>query len=167
MGLNLLTNGGHKLRAHPTGVITESPSLNIDQEHGLPLKGIGPRKSIEIKEHTAVDTDNGFILSTNLSPASHNDSKYLPLAVISSMHKKNKIEITYTDKGYAGSPNRSFLALNNIKDGIMRKDSKTANLTRTKIDRNKAISRYRYIVEQYFGKGAKILETISVCVRAS
>ena len=35
-----------------------------------------------LKEHTAVDTDNGFILSTNLSSSSHNDSPYLPYAVI-------------------------------------------------------------------------------------
>jgi hypothetical protein len=35
-----------------------------------------------LKEHAAVDTENGFILSTTLSPASHNDSIYLPRAVI-------------------------------------------------------------------------------------
>lgn len=68
------------------------------------------------KEHTSVDTKNGFILSTTLSPSSHNDSKYLPYAVIYSMHA-DKIEIAYADKGYAGSPNREFLALNNIRDG--------------------------------------------------
>jgi len=28
------------------------------------------------------------------------------------------------DKGYPGAPNRNFLALNKIKDGIMRKDTK-------------------------------------------
>lgn len=33
----------------------------------------------------------------------------------------------------------------------MRKDSKTAKLTQHEIDRNKSISKVRYIVEQYFG----------------
>ena len=54
-------------------------------------------------------------------------------------------------KGYAGKPNRDFLALNNIADGIMRKDSTTAKLTEYEIERNKKISKLRYIVEQYFG----------------
>ena len=103
-----------------------------------------------LKEHAAVDTDNGFILSTTLSPGSHHDSKYLPYAVIYSMHA-NKIKTAYADKGYAGAPNREFLALNNIKDGIMRKDNVNAKLTDFEITRNRAISKYRYIVEQYFG----------------
>ena len=55
------------------------------------------------------------------------------------------------DKGYAGRPNRDFLAENKIADGIMRKDSTTAKLTAFEIERNKKISKVRYIVEQYFG----------------
>jgi len=104
-----------------------------------------------LKEHTAVDTNNGFILSTYLTPSSQNDSIHLPMVTISSMHTKDKIQKVYADKGYAGAPNRGFLALNNIGDGIMRKDSKTAKLTETEIERNKSISKFRYIVEQYFG----------------
>jgi len=64
---------------------------------------------------------------------------------------KDKIQKVYAAKGYAGAPNCGFLALNNIKDGIMRKNSKTAKLTETEIERNKAISKFRYIAEQYFG----------------
>jgi IS5 family transposase len=56
-----------------------------------------------------------------------------------------KINIAYADKGYAGAPNREFLALNNIQDGIMRKDNINAKLTDFEIKRNKAISKYRYI----------------------
>jgi IS5 family transposase len=104
-----------------------------------------------LKEHAAVDTDNGFILSVNLSPTSHHDSKYFPHAICYSMHTSDPIENSYGDKGYAGAPNREFLALNNIGDGIMRKDNINAKLTDFEIDRNKAISKYRYIVEQYFG----------------
>ena len=104
-----------------------------------------------LKEHASVDTAHGLILSTNLSPASHNDSRYLPHAVIYSMHTKDKIKTAYADKGYAGAPNREFLALNNIKDGIMRKDNINAKLTAFEIKRNKSISKFRYIVEQYFG----------------
>ncbi|MCP3941403.1 MAG: hypothetical protein GY710_07975 [Desulfobacteraceae bacterium] len=34
------------------------------------------------------------------------------------------LAIVYADKGYAGAPNREFLAMNHFKDGIMRKDEK-------------------------------------------
>ena len=54
-------------------------------------------------------------------------------------------------KGYYGEPNRAFLHLNEIQDGIMRRDTKTAKLTDFEIERNKKISKKRYIVEQYFG----------------
>ena len=104
-----------------------------------------------LKEHAAVDTENGFILSVNMSPASHHDSKYFPYAICYSMHTSDPIEKAFGDKGYTGNPNREFLALNNIGDGIMRKNNINAKLTDLEIERNKAISKYRYIVEQYFG----------------
>ena len=104
-----------------------------------------------LKEHSSVDTENGFILATYLSPSSQNDSIHLPMVVISSIHTTDKVQTVYADKGYAGGPNRRFLALNKIKDGIMRKDSITAKLTELEVLRNKSISKYRYIVEQYFG----------------
>jgi len=137
----------------------EAPEGKLDK-NGLPKKFSrdldsdwtikNDKSHYGLKEHTAVDTDNGFVLSTNLSPSSHNDSPYLPYAVIYSMHT-DKINKVYADKGYTGAPNRRFLALNNIKDGIMRKDNINAKLTDFEIERNKCISKFRYIVEQYFG----------------
>ena len=41
--------------------------------------------------------------------------------------------------------------MNHIEDGIMRKDTTTAKLTPYEKERNKKISKVRYIVEQYFG----------------
>ena len=104
-----------------------------------------------LKEHAAVDTNHGFILATTITPSSVNDTKYLPYCTVYSRHTKQKIEKGYADKGYAGKPNRDFLAGNKIADGIMRKDSTTAKLTEYEIERNKKISKVRYIVEQYFG----------------
>jgi IS5 family transposase len=104
-----------------------------------------------LKEHAAVDVNHGFILATTLTPASVNDTNYLPYCTVYSRHTKQPIEKVFADKGYAGNPNRKFLALNNIEDGIMRKDTQTAKLTEYEIDRNKKISKKRYIVEQYFG----------------
>lgn len=43
------------------------------------------------------------------------------------------------------------LCITEKKDGIMRKDSTTAKLREPEIERNKKLSKVRYIVEQYFG----------------
>jgi len=104
-----------------------------------------------LKEHASVDVESGFILATTLTPASEHDSKYLPYLTIASCHTKDPIEKVYGDKGYYGHPNRAFLHMNGIKDGIMRKDTTTAKLTERERQRNKTISKKRYIVEQYFG----------------
>jgi len=104
-----------------------------------------------LKEHASVDINHGFILATTLTPASVNDTNYLPYCTVFSRHTNQSIEKVYADKGYAGKPNRDFLAENEIADGIMRKNSTTAKLTEYEKERNKKISKVRYIVEQYFG----------------
>ena len=80
-----------------------------------------------LKEHASVDINHGFILATTLTPASVNDTNYLSYCTAYSRHTKQPIEKVYADKGYAGKPNRDFLHLNNIDDGIMRKDSLLLN----------------------------------------
>jgi IS5 family transposase len=104
-----------------------------------------------LKEHASVDVENGFILATTMMPASVHDTNYLPYLVIASCHTEEPIKKIYADKGYYGEPNRSFLNLNDIQDGIMRKDTTTAKLTEIEKERNNRISKKRYIVEQYFG----------------
>lgn len=104
-----------------------------------------------LKEHTSVDVNNGFVLAAMVTPSSHHDSPYLPWCTIYSLHTNQKLDKVYADKAYVGEPNRKFLNLNKIKDGIMRKDTTTAKLTEYEKQRNKLISKKRYIVEQYFG----------------
>jgi len=104
-----------------------------------------------LKEHASVGVNSGFVLATTLTPASEHDSKYLPYLTLASCHTQEPIEKVYGDKGYYGEPNRSFLHLNDIEDGIMRKDTTTAKLTVYEKERNRKISKKRYIVEQYFG----------------
>ncbi|HOG91836.1 MAG TPA: IS5 family transposase [Smithella sp.] len=104
-----------------------------------------------LKEHAAVDTNYGFVLATEMTPASHHDSPYLPLCVARSGHTKTPIKKVYADKGYFGKNNREFLHMNNIADGIMTKASRGTELTPFEKERNKAISKIRYKVEQYFG----------------
>jgi len=148
-----------------------TPEGNLDT-NGNPLRFSRDRESdwtikndtphYGLKEHTSVDVQSGFVLATTLTTASEHDSKYLPYLTIASCHTKDPIETVYGDKGYYGHPNRAFLHMNGIKDGIMRKDTTTAKLTELGIERNKSISKKRYIrfqpvgltgrrVEQYFG----------------
>lgn len=104
-----------------------------------------------LKEHASVDTRYGFVLATEITPASFHDSPYLPLCVAASCHTKNPIKKVFADKGYFGKNNRDFLHMNGIEDGIMRKATTGVELTDYEKERNKAISKIRYIVEQYFG----------------
>jgi IS5 family transposase len=104
-----------------------------------------------LKEHASVDARYGFVLATEITPASFHDSPFLPLCVAGSCHTPNPIKKVFADKGYFGEKNREFLSLNQIQDGIMRKATRGAQLTVYEIERNKAISKIRYKVEQYFG----------------
>jgi IS5 family transposase len=104
-----------------------------------------------LKEHASVDVKSGFVLATTMTPASVHDSTYLPYLSLASCHTQECIKTVYADKGYHGEPNRSFLHLNEIEDGIMRKDTTRAKITKREIERNRKISKKRYIVEQYFG----------------
>jgi IS5 family transposase len=79
------------------------------------------------------------------------DARLVQFCVAGSCHTDNPIEKVYADKGYFGKNNREFLHLNKIADGIMRKAVKGTELTPYEKERNKAISKIRYIVEQYFG----------------
>jgi IS5 family transposase len=140
--------------------IRETPKGNLDKT-GKPLKFSRDMESdwtvknniphYGLKEHASVDARYGFVLATEITPASFHDSPYLPLCVASSCHTKNPIKKAYADKGYFGKGNRDFLNMNNIEDGIMRKATRGAKLTHYEKERNKAISKIRYIVEQYFG----------------
>ena len=79
-------------------------------------------RPFKLQKHTAADTNHGFIPATTMTPASVHDTNYLPYCTVYSRHTKQPIDKVYADKGYVGKPNREFLALNNIVDGIMRKD---------------------------------------------
>lgn len=83
--------------------------------------------------------------ATTMRPASLHETTYLPYLAIASCHTKDPIKKVYADKGYYGKPNRLFLNLNDIEDGIMHKDMTTAKITEIEIERNKRISKKRYI----------------------
>lgn len=94
-----------------------------------------------LKEHASVDVHHGFVLSTDLTPASVNNSIYLPYCVAASCHTEEPIRKVYADKGYFGEPNSSFLRMNAIEDGIVRKDARSTKLTDYEKERNREISK--------------------------
>ena len=51
-----------------------------------------------LKEHTSVDINHGFILTTTMTPASVNDTNYLPYCTAYSRHTKQPIEKVYPVK---------------------------------------------------------------------
>jgi len=139
-------------RETPEGKLDKNGNLlkfSRDLESDWTVKNNIPHYGL--KEHASVDTNHGFVLSTDLTPASVHDSTHLPYCVAASCHTEEPIEKVYADKGYYGEPNRSFLQMNGIEDGIMRKDTRSTKLTEYEKERNKGISKKRYIVEQYFG----------------
>ncbi len=71
-----------------------------------------------LKGHASVDVNNGFVLATTLTPASIHDTNYLPYLAIASCHTEDAVKKIYADKGYFGEPNRSFLNLNGIQEGL-------------------------------------------------
>ena len=104
-----------------------------------------------IKEHVAIDVESGLVLSTHMTRASEHATKYFSYIVTKGIHGKKLPSKVYADKGYCGEPNRDFLHMNGIDDGIMRKNQINAALTEKEIQRNKEISKVRYKIEQYFG----------------
>ena len=90
-------------------------------------------------------------MATTLTEASMHDTNYLPYLTIASCHTEEPIKKVYADKGYHGEPNRSFLNLNEIEDGIMRKDTSTTKITALEVERNRKISKARYICFQPVG----------------
>jgi IS5 family transposase len=141
-----------KIRETPEGKLDKSGNplkFSRDLESDWTVKNDNPHYGL--KEHASVDVRYGFVLATEITPASFHDSPYLPLCVAGSCHTNNPIKKAYADKGYFGKSNRDFLHMNHIEDGIMRKATRGTELTRYEKERNKAISKIRYVVEQYFG----------------
>lgn len=104
-----------------------------------------------LKEQASVDLTNGFILATSMTPACVHESAYLPYYTVASSHTNGPIKKVYADKGYYGRPNRGFLSLNGITDGIMWKDTTVDTVPDRERERNKQLAQKRYILEQYFG----------------
>jgi IS5 family transposase len=101
------------------------------------------------KGHTSVDIDSGLILASHATPANHSDTCELEALVKKSrLPEKSRV---YADKGYTSAKNRKVLKENKYKDGIMNRAYRNKPLTERERQRNKLISKRRFIVERVFG----------------
>jgi IS5 family transposase len=101
------------------------------------------------KAHTSVDVDSGLILAAQATPANHSDTGKLgELVKDSRLPAKSRV---YGDKGYTSAKNRELLKANKYKDGIMNRAYRNKPLTDRERQRNRLISKKRFIVERVFG----------------
>jgi transposase, IS5 family len=82
-----------------------------------------------MKEHAAIDVGSGLILSTYMSKASEHDTNYFQSVAVRGMQGQEMPPKVYADKGYCSQDNREFLHMNQMADGIMRKEYPNAKLT--------------------------------------
>ena len=100
------------------------------------------------KKHHATDV-NGLILAVETTPANTHDSQVFE-ALINQVNPEKGTRC-YADKGYAGQDRVNYLAGKGLKNGIQSKAYRNRPLSRRAIQRNKLISKLRYIVERTFG----------------
>jgi hypothetical protein len=93
----------------------KSLKFTRDLESDWTVKNDSP--NFGLKEHTAVDSRQGFVLATTLTPASVHDTNYISYCIAFRRHAKKKIKKFYVYKGYAGKLNREFLVLSKPRTG--------------------------------------------------
>jgi len=100
------------------------------------------------KMHMATDP-TGFVLGGRVTPANISDTGEL-ITLLHGLNLQSNAEV-FADKGYASARNRSYLQDRGYADGIMSRAARGRSLTEDQKDRNRSISKIRYVVEQTFG----------------
>lgn len=101
------------------------------------------------KLHAAVDTKDGFILGGHMTPANASDTgEFKRLVGEVNLPKRSRV---HADKGYTSKGNSNFLEEQQLLDGIMDRAWRNTPLSRREQQRNREISKKRYIVERVFG----------------
>ena len=93
-------------RETPAGKLDKNGNLlkfSRDLESDWTVKNDSPH--FGLKEHASVDTHYGFVLATEITPASPPDSPYLPLCVAGSCHTP--------------TPSRRFMPIKDIMDSLI------------------------------------------------
>lgn len=134
-----------------TGSINQEPlsaneqsDVEVDKDAKWLKKG--KHNIFGYKGFITTDCTDGYIEAVDVTPANVSEVSHLKDAIANVANKP--IDVLYTDKGYASSENVEWLKQNNIGNGIMDKAARNRALTKKQINRNKRISKTRYIVER-------------------
>lgn len=136
--------------AHTSMRIVEVTQPGVDSEARWIKKG--GQSLFGYKQHTMVD-GNGLVLAVETTAANCHDSKMLlPLFEKTNIEHNTRI---HADKAYCSQKHREALKLRGIKNGIQDKAIKSKPLSKRQLQRNKLITKARYVVERTFGSQAR------------
>jgi len=130
--------------------VIEATQPGLDTEARWVKKG--GKSVFGYKQHTVVD-DNGLVMAVETTAANRHDSQpMLALLDKAGIEPGNRL---HGDKAYGSRKHREALKARGIKNGIQDKAVKNKPLTARQLQRNKLITRVRYVVERTFGSQAR------------
>ena len=112
----------------------------------------GGKSVFGYKQHTLVN-DDGLVIVVETTAANQHDSKPM-LDLLDKAAIKPGARI-HADKAYCSQKHRDALKARGIKNGIQDKAVKNRPLTRHQLQRNRLITKLRYVVERTFGSQAR------------
>jgi IS5 family transposase len=141
----------HEDEAADTDTATYGPSHKVAYSDDTEASWVkkGDKAHYGYKLHMAAEVKDGFILGGHITPANHSDTGELERVVEEAGLRKGSVVLA--DKGYCSKKNRDGLEDAGYREGIMRRASRGNPLSVGQQERNKAISKHRYKVEQCFG----------------
>ena len=127
---------------------TEQPGVDTDARW---VKK-GGKSVFGYKQHTLVD-DNGLVMAVETTAANQHDSQPM-LELLDKAAIKPGTRV-HADKAYCSQKHREALKAHRIKNGIQDKAVKNKPLTQRQLQRNRLITKARYVVERTFGSQAR------------
>ena len=127
---------------------TEQPGVDTDARW---VKK-GGKSVFGYKQHTLVD-DNGLVMAVETTAANQHDSQPM-LELLDKAAIKPGTRV-HADKAYCSQKHREALKARRIKNGIQDKAVKNKPLTQRQLQRNRLITKARYVVERTFGSQAR------------
>lgn len=159
-------------RAKPNLIVEDRNENNDDNDNGSNSKVSNTNKLLKANEQNDIEIDkdakwlkkgkdtvfgyknfvitdatDGYIETVDVTPANTSEVTHLE-DVLSTIQNNQNIKVLFTDKGYTSKKNSDLLQSKGIGNGIMDKAFRNTPLTKKQKNRNKRISKTRYIVER-------------------
>jgi IS5 family transposase len=139
-----IDDGSNGTRSQAVLSANEQSDVEIDKDAKWLKKG--GKNIFGYKNFVTTDCTDGYIETVDITSANVSEVRHMKNALANVTKKAPKV--LYTDKGYASADNVEYLKQNGIGNGIMDKAVRNRALTSKQINRNKRISKTRYIVER-------------------